>query len=56
MEDLRAYEIMPVEPISDTERRQRAWILKRKLKKKLLKKLQEKPKSKIKKHKIDIYI
>ncbi|EDP72973.1 hypothetical protein HG1285_07707, partial [Hydrogenivirga sp. 128-5-R1-1] len=41
MDDLRAYEILPAEPVSDTERRQRAWILKRKLKKKIMKKAKE---------------
>lgn len=54
MEDLRAYEILPVEPVSDMQRRQKAWILKRKLKKKALKKIQEREQNK--KQKIDIYI
>ena len=54
MKDLRAYEILPVEPVFDMQRRQKAWILRRKLKKKALKKMQERTQNK--KHKIDIYI
>ena len=53
MDDLRAYEVLPIEPASDMKRKHRTWILKKKLKKKVIKKIERKVS---KKHKVDIYI
>ncbi len=46
MPEFQVDEILPVKAISDTERRQRAWILRKKLKKKKMEKLKEKQEKK----------
>ncbi len=55
MDEFVVEKLLPVKAISDNERKQRTWLLRRKLKRKKLKDM-EKFKKKKSKHKIDIYV
>jgi len=56
MDEFAVEEILPVKAISDTERRHRTWLLRKKLKKRNMKKLKEKSQKLKKRKSIDIYV
>ncbi len=57
MESFYTQEVLPVKPVSDTDRRPKTWLLKRKKSKKVLKKLENKvQRKKTGKGIIDIYV